>query len=48
VLGFSPERLDRPLIAKLAYTAYTQFIGITQHDTYHCGQIALLKKALHA
>ena len=48
VLGFSPERLDRPLIAKPAYTAYTQSIGITQHDTYHCGQIGLLKKALHA
>ncbi|HYR44743.1 MAG TPA: DinB family protein [Terriglobia bacterium] len=46
VLGFSPERLDRPLVAKPAYTAYTQFIGITQHDTYHGGQIALLKKAL--
>ena len=48
VLGFSPARLDRPLTAKPASTAYTQFIGITQHDTYHAGQIALLKKALEA
>lgn len=29
------------------YTAYTQFIGMTQHDLYHAGQMALLKKALH-
>jgi hypothetical protein len=26
------------------YTAYTQFIGTTQHDLYHAGQIVLLKK----
>ena len=25
-----------------------QFIGITQHDLYHAGQIAILKKALRA
>jgi hypothetical protein len=30
------------------YTAYTQLIGITQHDLYHAGQVALLKKALQA
>ncbi len=46
VLCFSPERLDEPLVADPPYTAYTQFIGITQHDLYHAGQIALLKKAL--
>jgi hypothetical protein len=23
-----------------------QFIGLTQHDLYHAGQIALLKRAL--
>jgi hypothetical protein len=34
------------LVAQPPYTAYTQFIGITQHDAYHAGQIALLKKAL--
>jgi hypothetical protein len=28
------------------YTAYSQFIGITQHDLYHAGQIAMLKRAL--
>jgi hypothetical protein len=28
------------------YPAYTQFIGLTQHDLYHAGQISLLKRAL--
>jgi uncharacterized damage-inducible protein DinB len=44
VLGFNPEQLDQPLAAE-SYTAYTQFIGVTQHDAYHAGQIALLRKA---
>jgi uncharacterized damage-inducible protein DinB len=46
VAGFDPGRLDRPLVADPPYTAYTQFIGLTQHDLYHAGQIALLKRAL--
>jgi hypothetical protein len=46
VLAFDPGRLDEPLAAIVPYTAYTQFIGITQHDLYHAGQIAILKKAL--
>jgi uncharacterized damage-inducible protein DinB len=45
VLGFSAERLDQPLASE-PYTAYTQFIGVTQHDLYHAGQIALLRKGL--
>jgi uncharacterized damage-inducible protein DinB len=45
VLRFDPARLDQPLSAGAPYTAYTQFIGITQHDLYHTGQIAVLKKA---
>jgi uncharacterized damage-inducible protein DinB len=45
VLAFDPVRLDGPLCANVDYTAHTQFIGITQHDLYHAGQIALLKKA---
>src|SRR5262245_18854258 len=44
VRGFPPERLDEPLVAEAPYTAYTQFIGVTQHGLYHAGQIALLKK----
>jgi uncharacterized damage-inducible protein DinB len=43
---FSAERLDEPLIAESPYTAYAHFIGLTQHDLYHAGQIALLKRAL--
>ena len=45
VLGFDAERLDEPLVAEPPYTAYTQFIGTTQHDLYHAGQIILLKRA---
>jgi uncharacterized damage-inducible protein DinB len=46
VLRFNPDQLDEPLVADPPYTAHTQFIGITQHDLYHAGQIAILKKAL--
>jgi len=38
--------LDQPLVSETPYTAYTQFIGVTQHNLYHAGQMALLKKAL--
>jgi hypothetical protein len=48
VRSFPPERLDEPLVAEVPYTAYTQFIGVTQHGLYHAGQIALLKKALRS
>lgn len=48
VAGFDPNRLDQPLVADVPYTAYTQFIGLTQHDLYHAGQIAFLKRALAA
>lgn len=46
VLDFRAEALDAPLVPEPAYSAYTQFIGITQHDLYHAGQIALLNRAL--
>ena len=48
VLDFPAERLDEPLVPEVSYTAYTQFIGVTQHHLYHAGQIALLKRALAA
>ena len=48
VREFPAERLDDPLVAETSYTAYTQFIGVTQHNLYHAGQIALLKRALAA
>ena len=46
VRAFPPERLDEPLVPEAPYTAYTQFIGVTQHNLYHAGQISLLKRAL--
>jgi uncharacterized damage-inducible protein DinB len=46
VRSFPEERLDQPLVPEAPYTAYTQFIGVTQHNLYHAGQMALLKKAL--
>jgi uncharacterized damage-inducible protein DinB len=46
VRSFPAERLDQPLVPEAPYTASTQFIGVTQHNLYHAGQMALLKKAL--
>jgi uncharacterized damage-inducible protein DinB len=46
LLTFPAERLDEPLVSTAPYSAYAQFIGLTQHDLYHAGQIALLKRAL--
>jgi hypothetical protein len=46
VRNYPRERLDEPLVPEAPYTAYTQFIGVTQHNLYHAGQMALLKKAL--
>ncbi|HEX9006436.1 MAG TPA: DinB family protein [Bacteroidota bacterium] len=46
VRDFPVEHLDDPLVPEVPYTAYTQFIGVTQHNLYHAGQIALLKRAL--
>ena len=46
VTEFAAERLDEPLVPSPAYTAWVQFVGLTQHDLYHAGQIALLKRAM--
>jgi uncharacterized damage-inducible protein DinB len=46
VRSFPAGRLDEPLVAEPPYSAYVQFIGVTQHHLYHAGQIALLKRAL--
>jgi hypothetical protein len=45
VREFQAERLDDPLVPEAPYSAYTQFIGVTQHNLYHAGQMALLKRA---
>jgi len=46
VRHFDAKRLDQPLVPEPGYSAYVQFIGVTQHDLYHAGQIVLLKRAL--
>jgi uncharacterized damage-inducible protein DinB len=46
VHAFPADRLDEPLVPEVPYTAYIQFIGVTQHNLYHAGQISLLKRAL--
>jgi hypothetical protein len=43
VEGFDEGRLDRPL-APGGGTGYVQFHGAVQHDLYHAGQIAVLRK----
>jgi len=45
MLSIPPERLDQPL-APGHSEAYMHFAGLAQHDTYHAGQITLLRKAL--
>jgi uncharacterized damage-inducible protein DinB len=46
VTRFPADRLFEPIVANPPYSAFTQFIGLTQHDLYHGGQIVLLKRAL--
>ena len=46
VRSFPPERAEAPLGTESS--AYIQFAGIPQHDLYHAGQVALLKKGLAA
>ncbi len=43
VAAFDPGRLEAPL-GPGGSTAYVQFHGAVQHDLYHAGQIAVLKK----
>jgi len=44
VAAFPDERLDLRLVDESPYSAFTQFIGLTQHDLYHAGQIVILKR----
>jgi uncharacterized damage-inducible protein DinB len=45
ILAFDPARLDEPIAAGHS-SAYMHFAGLPQHDAYHAGQLALLRKAL--
>jgi uncharacterized damage-inducible protein DinB len=42
----SEERLDEPILEGMS-TVYVTVHGVIQHDLYHAGQIAMLKKALN-
>jgi uncharacterized damage-inducible protein DinB len=46
VRQFPADRLDELLVAESPWTAHMQFIGVTQHNAYHAGQVALLKRAM--
>jgi uncharacterized damage-inducible protein DinB len=39
------ERLDEPILEGMS-TVYVTVHGVIQHDLYHAGQIAMLKKAM--
>jgi len=45
VARMSPEALDDPVPGK-PYTTWVMLEGVIQHNLYHAGQIALLKKSL--
>ncbi|HYR75156.1 MAG TPA: DinB family protein [Pyrinomonadaceae bacterium] len=45
IAGLEESRLDQPILEGLS-TAYVTLHGVIQHDLYHAGQIAILKKAL--
>ena len=44
IAGLDDSRLDQPIIEGMS-TVYVQLHGIIQHDLYHAGQIAQLKKS---
>lgn len=39
------ERLREVVLGDVPYSIYTMLYGVVQHNLYHAGQIALLKKA---
>lgn len=43
IAGLDDSRLDQPIIEGMS-SVYVTLHGIVQHDLYHAGQIALLKK----
>ena len=48
IAAFPADRLDDRLMKSAENSAYVSFHGIVQHNAYHAGQIALLKKATRA
>lgn len=45
VRGLTDDRLRDKVLGHLPYSIYTMLHGVVQHNLYHAGQIALLKKA---
>lgn len=45
IAGLDEQRLDVPILSGMP-SVYTTVQGVVQHDLYHAGQIAILKKAL--
>lgn len=45
IAGLDESRLDEPILEGLS-TVYVTLHGVIQHDLYHAGQIAMLKKGL--
>jgi len=45
VSRLTDERLDDSILGSVPYSIYTILHGAVQHNLYHAGQIALLKKA---
>jgi uncharacterized damage-inducible protein DinB len=45
IARISDSRLDEPILEGLS-TVYVTLHGVIQHDLYHAGQIAILKKAV--
>lgn len=46
VAGLPDSRLDAPIAEGSSSSLYVTLHGVVQHDLYHAGQIALLKKGI--
>jgi hypothetical protein len=45
VRKLTDDRLREMVLGDIPYSIYTMLHGVAQHNLYHAGQIALLKKA---
>ena len=45
VRKLTDDRLREKVLGEVPYSIYTMLHGVVQHNLYHAGQIALLKKA---
>jgi uncharacterized damage-inducible protein DinB len=48
VRKLTDDRLRDKVLGEVPYSIYTMLHGVVQHNLYHAGQIALLKKAARA